>query len=421
MNDKLDIYFSKVFCRMRHKTQLFNGAADDHYHTRLQHTIEVEEIALRMAKRIMRDNPKIKCDLSKVSAIALLHDIGHTPFGHAGEKALHEIVSGQCSKQYCLPDFKELGVAIGFKHNINSGLLYIENTKYRKKSYEILDGIVKHTKLRHDENDSLDYGFEYIFHGHNKYYNDKNPLTLEGFIVAYADEIGQICSDYLDICLDARSNDLELDFNCPPYNRIRTSNYDKRRNADRACNYLIKLFCACYKNSGSFKSFDKNSFTNLIRRFGKYRTNYIRNNESISSYDEEKKHVIKSLFAFYYLHPENITNDFFGDFIYRVTGKIRFRTSFVFNDAKDNLIVDESITCSEKDRTLMIQKMALSYIEKVKLIVEENNEEKFSKARLKDYKSILKIFIRSLAVHISKMTDNYADHKYKKILDKVDI
>ena len=51
MNDRLDVFFSKVFCRMRHKTQLFNGAADDHYHTRLQHTIEVEEIALRIAKK----------------------------------------------------------------------------------------------------------------------------------------------------------------------------------------------------------------------------------------------------------------------------------------------------------------------------------------------------------------------------------
>ena len=114
---------------MRHKTQLYNGNVDDHYHTRLQHTLEVEEIAIRMAQTISATMNNVSFDLSKISTMALLHDIGHTPFGHAGERALYEIVSGKCSKEYDLPDFKKKKLAIGFKHNLNSGLLYIESIK----------------------------------------------------------------------------------------------------------------------------------------------------------------------------------------------------------------------------------------------------------------------------------------------------
>lgn len=77
---------------MRHKTQLYNGNADDHYHTRLQHTLEVEEIAIRMAQTISATMNNVSFDLSKISTMALLHDIGHTPFGHTGERALYEIV-----------------------------------------------------------------------------------------------------------------------------------------------------------------------------------------------------------------------------------------------------------------------------------------------------------------------------------------
>ena len=414
MNDKLDIYFSKVFCRMRHKTQLFNGAADDHYHTRLQHTIEVEEIALRMAKGIMKNGPTINIDLSKVSTIALLHDIGHTPFGHAGERALHEMVSGKCSCQYGLPDFNKLNVAIGFKHNLNSGLLYIEHTKYGFVDYDVLDGIVKHTKLRHDEKDTFDYGFEYIFHGHEEYYSNPKPNTIEGFIVAYADEIAQVCSDYLDICLDARSRDEEEEFNCPPYNRLKDLAYEKRENANKACDYLIKSFCRCFKHVDDYKHFQKNSFTKMIKKFGEYRSNFINKNAVIKDYDEEKKDIVKTLFAYYYLHPENMSNDFFGDFVYRITGKIKYSTAQVFIDARKNTIdldfdLDEK-SISNKESTVL-------YIERVKKIVEVADANVYSKSQLKDYKNILKLFIRSIAVHISKMTDNYAYHKYMKILD----
>lgn len=405
MNDKLDIYFSKVFCRMRHKTQLFNGAADDHYHTRLQHTIEVEEIALRMAKGIMKNVPSVKCDLNKVSAIALLHDIGHTPFGHAGEKALHEMVSGKYSSEYDLPNFIDLGVAIGFKHNINSGLLYIENAVFNNVDIDILDGIVKHTKLTQKKNDGLDYGFEYIFNYYTKrfsdYYLEKNPKTIEGFIVVYADEIAQICSDYLDICLDCDSRGKNVRFDCAPYNKLSSYCSEKRINAKEASNYLIDKFVNCFKRNQDFNSFKTNSFGKIINDFDKARRTFIESNESIVDYDNKKKEEIRILFTYYYNHPEALTNDFFGDFVYRVK-RIKFDAPSIYWRYIDALSSDKS--------------EVIALINEVKEIVGKSNSG-FSNRNLKEFRQILKMFIRSVAVHISKMTDNYADHKYTKIVD----
>ncbi len=403
MNDKLDIYFSKVFCRMRHKTQLFNGAADDHYHTRLQHTIEVEEIALKMAKKLMYDNSAIKCDLSKVSKIALLHDIGHTPFGHAGERALHEIISGQCCKEHNLPDFNKLGVIIGFKHNINSGLLYIESVKFDNVDFDILDGIVRHTKLYYENQQDLDYGFKYIFHERKEYYDNKGPKTLEGFIVAYADEIAQICSDYLDICLDSQSKGLvPISFKSRPFTNLSVSSSEKRVEAKAACDYLIDLFADCFKQTDSFSKFNDNEFLSVLDEFDEARKNYIKSNKSIIKYDDEKSKLIKSLFAFYYNNPDEITNDFFDDFVYR-SRRIEYETKLVLNDVSFH-------TANKKE--------TIKFIERVYSIISEQiSGEQLTNNNIKDYRNVFKLYLRSLAVFISKMTDNYAEHKFSKTLD----
>ena len=399
MNDKLDILFSKAFCRMRHKTQLFNGTADDHYHTRLQHTIEVEEIALRMAKRLLKDHPAIEINLSKVSSIALLHDIGHTPFGHAGERALHEIVSGESCQKFNLPDFKTMNVAIGFKHNINSGLLYIENTKFDKVDYDILDGIVRHTKLYYSDQQKLDYGFQYIFHDKEEFYNNNGPKTLEGLIVAYADEIAQICSDYLDICLDAQSHKIELTFDCKPYSCLHISSPEKRIVAKTACDYLIDLFAKSYCNT-DIARYAGNEFIDVIDEFNRYRSNVIRNNPRINSYDQEKMFLIKSLYSYYFNNPSTLTQDFFDDFVYRVKriGFFMPRVYYTYieplSNDRDNV---ENLVNYSKEHII-------------------SNCKSTTNRALKDFRSIYKMYIRSLAIYISKMTDDYATHKIQKYL-----
>jgi dGTPase len=84
MRDRDRIIHSKTFRRLKHKTQVFIGPIGDHYRTRLTHTLETSQIARTMA-RALRMNEDV------TEAIALAHDLGHTPFGHAGEDALRQI------------------------------------------------------------------------------------------------------------------------------------------------------------------------------------------------------------------------------------------------------------------------------------------------------------------------------------------
>ncbi len=122
--DRDRIIHSKSFRRMKHKTQVFLSPTDDHYRTRLTHVIEVAQIA-RTISRALRLNE----DLTE--AIALGHDLGHTPFGHAGEAMLNEIY----------PE--------GFKHVIHS-LRVVDVLERGGKglnlTYEVRDGISKHSK-----------------------------------------------------------------------------------------------------------------------------------------------------------------------------------------------------------------------------------------------------------------------------------
>lgn len=146
-HDRDRIIHSKAFRRLKHKTQVFLIPEGDHYRTRLTHTLEVAQIARTIARALALNE-----DLTE--AIALGHDLGHTPFGHAGEKALDEVCSFR------------------FKHNEQS-LRVVDIIEDLNLSYEVRDGILNHTGL-------------------------KDPLTLEGQIVKLADRIAYINHDIDD-------------------------------------------------------------------------------------------------------------------------------------------------------------------------------------------------------------------------------
>ena len=124
--DRDRIIHSKSFRRLKHKTQVFLAPEGDHYRTRLTHTLEVSQIA-RVLARALRLNE----DLTE--AISLGHDLGHTPFGHAGERALNE-------------KMKDHG---GFSHAKQS-LRVVDVLEYDGKGMnltaEVRDGIVNHTR-----------------------------------------------------------------------------------------------------------------------------------------------------------------------------------------------------------------------------------------------------------------------------------
>ncbi len=159
--DRDRIVYSKAFRRLKHKTQVFLSPMGDHYRTRLTHTLEVSEIA-RTISRALRLNE----DLTE--AIALGHDLGHTPFGHAGETVLNEIVPGGFS--HCRQSLR----VVDCLENGGRGL---------NLTYEVRDGILKHSK-----------GFGNII--------PKEPgefaQTVEGRVVRIADVIAYLSHDLDD-------------------------------------------------------------------------------------------------------------------------------------------------------------------------------------------------------------------------------
>jgi len=149
--DRDRIIHSKAFRRLKHKTQVFLSPESDHYRTRMTHTLEVSQVA-RTISRALRLNE----DLTE--AIAMGHDLGHTPFGHAGERALDKLTS------------------FSFTHFEQSARVcerLEKNLKGLNLTYEVLDGIRNHTK-------------------------GQLPETLEGQVVRIADRIAYINHDIDD-------------------------------------------------------------------------------------------------------------------------------------------------------------------------------------------------------------------------------
>lgn len=148
--DRDRIIHSKSFRRLKQKTQVFISPTGDHYRTRLTHTLEVAQIARTIAKALSLNE-----DLTE--AIALGHDLGHTPFGHAGEETLNEILT-----KY----------GFSFKHNEQS-LRVVEKLEPLNLTWEVRNGILNHT-------------------------GPGEPETLEGSIVKIADRIAYINHDIDD-------------------------------------------------------------------------------------------------------------------------------------------------------------------------------------------------------------------------------
>ena len=122
--DRDRIIHSKAFRRLKHKTQVFFAPAGDHYRTRLTHTLEVSQIARSIAK-VLRLNEEL------TEAIALGHDLGHPPFGHAGERVIDRLVPG------------------GFRHYEQS-LRIVDVLEHGREglnlTWEVRDGIARHSK-----------------------------------------------------------------------------------------------------------------------------------------------------------------------------------------------------------------------------------------------------------------------------------
>lgn len=253
--DRDRIIHSKAFRRLMHKTQVFLAPEGDHFRTRLTHTIEVSQIARTIARALILNE-----DL--VEAIALGHDLGHTPFGHNGEEVLDKIHEG------------------GFKHNEQSLRVVdvLESTASRRGmnlTEEVRDGIVNHT-------------------GSNM------PFTMEGQIVKISDRIAYINHDIDDAVRsgvisieDIPLSSLEL-FGRSHRERINNMVVDVIKNSDgKDAIYQSPAF---KEELNSLRSF---MFANV------YKSGRVKREEDLAKVEV----VLSSLYRYFIENPEQMPDD----------------------------------------------------------------------------------------------------------------
>ena len=225
LHDRDRIIFSRAFRRLAFKTQVvaaLGGITSDHIRNRLTHSLEVMQIASSIALDVNKDlkSSDKMLDIDLIQAIALGHDLGHTPYGHIGEEVLFNFIFDSKGKGL-KEEFRDVSSKV--KHNFQSLKVccFLEK-QYKPDFYGLnltiatLDGILKHSFLNNGDRKF----YQCIFDSYQKvFWGEKDvnidlekkeklneilfeyvsPLTDEGLIVSIADEIAQLCHDIEDL------------------------------------------------------------------------------------------------------------------------------------------------------------------------------------------------------------------------------
>ena len=253
--DRDRIIHSKAFRRLMHKTQVFLAPEGDHFRTRLTHTIEVSQIARTIARGL-----NLNEDLTE--AIALGHDLGHTPFGHNGEEVLNTIHPG------------------GFEHNVQSLRVadVLEMTSSRKGmnlTAEVRDGIVNHTGSR-------------------------KPFTLGGQVVKISDRVAYMNHDIDDA---VRSGVISMDD--IPRKALETFGYS---HAERINNMVTDII---RESDGKDEILQSPLFKDeliTLRSFmfsNVYKSSRVKKEEDLAKVEV----VIKSLYEYFLKNPDKLPED----------------------------------------------------------------------------------------------------------------
>lgn len=241
--DRDRIIHSKAFRRLKHKTQVFLSPFDDHFRTRLTHTLEVSQIARTISRALALNE-----DLTE--AIALGHDLGHTPFGHCGEGVLNHLIEG------------------GFRHNEQS-VRVVEVLENLNLCQETIDGIYTHS-----------WGLK--------------PKTCEAQVVQLADKIAYINHDIDDSIRAGIISEEDLPEECQEYF---TSNANKRLSK------MINDIISNSVNSATISMSDECwHYTTLLREW-MFKNVYI---DSPAKLEEKKTaRIVCELFKYYTEFLEN--------------------------------------------------------------------------------------------------------------------
>ena len=430
--DRERIVNSTAFRRMVDKAQIFSAEKGDYFRTRMTHTLEVNQIAKAIAYAL-----HLNLDLTE--AIALGHDLGHTPFGHQGERTLNDILSGKIDAGI-VTDKKKLEEERcygGFKHNYQSAriLTQLEN-KYvdfagLNVSAQVVEGVLKHTKLKKDIRIEDFVSPEYL----EKIYIDENeerqPIaSLEGQVVAIADEIAQRGHDVDDaltsgvMTVSEFMDRLKID-KCDELRELIEKEIEKTETANRLLpnkqdmqvarivHRIIRYFISDVINNskekieGSTKTsiddLNKETFIDFSekgKKVNKYMEKIVQKkvicNYEVARADYNAEVVVKTLFQKYYENPRLLHTG--------TLQKIFHDTLMHKNTAVSNSAVCLN-DCSVSLANAEIEEMALKPLEL------PNDTEVQKTIRLEKRK----ILIRNIVDFIAGMTDGYALQEYEKI------
>lgn len=250
--DRDRILHSKSFRRMKHKTQVFLTPKGDHYRTRLTHTLEVSQNARTIAKAL-----RLNEDLAE--AIALGHDLGHTPFGHAGERALNTL----CRK--------------GFSHCEQSVRVVekLENDgKGLNLTYEVRDGIRNHRTAG-------------------------RPCTLEGKIVRLSDKIAYINHDIDDAI---RAGILVAEDIPKEYTEV--LGYTTSQRLNRLIHDIVK------NSEGKQEIMMSARIEQAMAGLRKFMFANVYTNPRAKAEEQKAQDMLEHLFTFYKDHPENMSEEY---------------------------------------------------------------------------------------------------------------
>lgn len=251
--DRDRIIHSKSFRRLKHKTQVFIAPEGDHYRTRLTHTLEVAQIGRTIARAL-----RLNEDL--VEAISLGHDLGHTPFGHTGERILNDLNPN------------------GFRHNEQSIRIveFLEHKSDRiglNLTYEVREGIIKHS-------------------GNSK------SQTLEGQVVGYSDRIGYINHDIDDAIRAGIIKREDLPKDCI---NVLGSSHGQRIN-----NMILDIIINSMEKNQISMSDEFDYYTNKLR---KYMFHNVYLNKNAKSEELKAEYIIKELYKYYYQDKANLPKE----------------------------------------------------------------------------------------------------------------
>ncbi len=270
--DRDRIVHSKAFRRLKHKTQVFVAPTGDHFVTRLTHTLETAQVARTIARGL-----NLNEDLTE--AIGLGHDLGHTPFGHAGESALAEL----------LPE--------GFRHNEQS-LRVVEKLENAGQglnlTWEVREGILKHSKTRED---ILAEGWG-------------TASTLEGQIVKLADSIAYLNHDIADAIRAGLLRDDDLPAS--------TRSVLGATHAQRINTLVLDIIETSWSASGDGGQAAAGTPRINMSERAASATNELRDYMFTNVYEWEgqqaeaarARQVVHFLFEYYLAHPDALTSDF---------------------------------------------------------------------------------------------------------------